>query len=225
MRRRHFLAAAVGMAIVAAGPSAMAQSDTALLLERARLVLLAMQANEKAAPNVRAYIQGARAVLIVPNQLKLGFILGGGHGRGVLLAHDAASGSWSEPAIFDLYSGSIGLQFGGQSSDAIYTIMNQAALDKLLAASSFKMGGDASVALGEGAGIGAATTSNFGEDIYVFTTTHGLFGGFSLDGTMVVPMPSWNEALYGRPVTPQEIVQGTVANPASQPLRDALANF
>ena len=224
MRRRHFLAAAVGLAFVAAGAPARAESDTGLLLERARLVLLAMQANEKAAPNVRAYIQGARGVLIVPNQLKLGFILGGGHGRGVLLARDAA-GSWSEPAVFDLYSGSVGLQFGGQSSDAIYTIMNQAALDKLLAASSFKMGGDASVALGQGAGVGAATTSNFGEDIYAFTTTHGLFGGFSLDGTMVVPMPGWNEALYGRAVTPQEIVQGAVANPASQPLRDVLANF
>ena len=227
MHRRGFLAAASGLAAMAAyTPAKAGEGDAEILVERARIALLEMKNNNKVLPTVSLYVQNAFGVLIVPDQIKLGFIFGGSHGRGVLLTRDTTSGAWSEPAIYDLYGGSVGLQIGGQSSDVVYTIMNKGALDKLLNSTSFKMGADASAAIGPaGAGIGAGTTPNFGEDIYLFAINQGLFGGLSIDGTMTVPMPAWNKALYGRPITVQEIMQGAGANPISEPLKQVLNQF
>ena len=136
---------------------------------------------------MRVYVQNAYGVLIIPDLLKGGFFVGVEHGTGVLLARDPQSGDWSEPAFFDLWGGSFGLQFGGQTSDAIFTLMNPGAVQKLLT-SRFQIGADASVAVGElGAGVGAGTTVQFGEDIYAFARNMGLFGGLALDGTYVKP--------------------------------------
>ena len=65
--------------------------------------------------------------------------------------------------------------------------MNPGAVQKLLT-SRFQLGADASVAVGElGAGVGAGTTVQFGEDVYAFARNMGLFGGLALDGTYVKP--------------------------------------
>ena len=226
MRRRGFLAATSVLAATAALPVRAAEGDAEILVEKARISLLEMRNNKDVLPTVSLYVQNAYGVLVVPNQIKLGFILGGSHGRGLLLTRDTTTGAWSEPAVYDLYGGSVGLQIGGQSSDVVYTIMNKGALDKLISSTSFKMGADASAALGPaGAGIGAGTTPNFGEDIYLFAINAGLFGGLSIDGTVTVPLPAWNKALYGRDVTVQEIMQGTVVNPISEPLKQVLNQF
>ena len=81
------------------------------------------------------------------------------------------------------------------------------AVDKLIT-DKVKFGGDMEIALGRiGAGVGAGTTTGFGEDVYVFSKGKGLFGGVALDGTVVAPKHDWNEAYYGRPVNPMEIVR------------------
>ena len=155
---------------------------------------------------MRVYVQNAYGVLIIPDLLKGGFFIGVEHGTGVLLARDPQSGDWSQPAFFDLWGGSFGLQFGGQTSDAIFTLMNPGAVQKLLT-SPFQMGADASVAVGElGAGVGAGTTVQFGEDVYAFARNMGLYGGLALDGTYVMPRDDWNQAFYGQPLTAEQIV-------------------
>jgi lipid-binding SYLF domain-containing protein len=105
--------------------------------------------------------------------------------------------------------------------------MNAGAIDKLLSA-RFKLGADASGALGPvGSGIGAGTTVRFGEDVYLFSRNKGLFGGLSIDGTVVVPKQDWNSIYYGRPMTPTQIVkERVVANqPGTAELRNTLARF
>jgi lipid-binding SYLF domain-containing protein len=227
MRRRGLLAAASALPLLCAGrPALAAANDAEILVERTRVALLEFQNDREILPSVSLYVQNAYGVLIVPNQVKLGFILGGSAGRGLLLARDTATGVWSDPAVYGIYGASVGLQLGGQASDAIYTIMNKPALDRLVASTSFKMGADASGALGPiGAGVGAGTTPNFGEDIYLFALNAGLFGGFAVDGTVTVPMPSWNKSLYGRDVAVSEILQGSVMNPATEPLKQVLSQF
>jgi lipid-binding SYLF domain-containing protein len=106
-----------------------------------------------------------------------------------------------------LYGGSLGIQFGGSMSDRVFTIMNEGAVDKLLA-HKVQFGADMGIALGRiGAGVGAGTTTQFGEDVYVFSKSKGLFGGVALDGTVVAPKHDWNESFYGRPVDPAKIVR------------------
>ncbi len=111
--------------------------------------------------------------------------------------------------------------------DAVFTLMNQGAIDKLLSA-RFKIGADASGALGPiGSGVGAATTVHFGEDVYVFSRNKGLFGGLSLDGTVIVPKTEWNAAYYGRPASPDQIVKqrAVASQEGSAELRNVLARF
>jgi lipid-binding SYLF domain-containing protein len=125
-----------------------------------------------------------------------------------------------------LIGGSLGLQIGGKASDMIVTIMNEAAVGKIVT-SQFKLGTDASIAAGPlGAGVGAATTTQFGEDLYTFQRGRGLFGGLALDGAGILARDEWNRAYYGQPVTPLQIVrERTVTNAGALPLKEALGRF
>jgi lipid-binding SYLF domain-containing protein len=221
-RRRLLLAAALG--VLATAP-ARAEGEQQRLVDRARIVVEEFLAD----PNfqrMRVYVQNAYAVIVVPDLLKGGFFLGAEYGQGVLLARDIRTGAWSDPVFLDLYGGSIGLQFGGKASDVVITVMNQGALDKILT-SNFKIGTDASVAAGPvGAGVGAATTVQFGEDLYVFSRGKGLYGGLSVEGTAILIKSDWNERYYGQKVTAAAILkERSVTNTGSTGLREALARF
>jgi SH3 domain-containing YSC84-like protein 1 len=176
------------------------------VVERARLALDSFL-DDPIFEEMRVYVQNAYAVLVVPEMLKGGFIFGAEYGIGVLLVRDSQTGAWGQPAFYSVYGGSFGLQIGGQTSDVVFTIMNQRAVEQLTA-HGVKLGADAGMAAGRlGVSVGAATTTHFGEDIYVFAKNKGLFGGFWLDGTYIHPKDDWNAAFYGRPVDASEIVR------------------
>jgi lipid-binding SYLF domain-containing protein len=209
-----------------AGQPAQAQSEQQQLVERSRLVLDAFLSDPQF-ESIRVYVQNAYAVLIIPQMLKGGFLLGANYGTGILLARDPQSGAWGEPAFYGMGGGSIGLQIGLQSSDMIFTIMNEGALDKLLA-HGLKFGADAGVAAGPlGVAVGTGSTLHFGEDVYAWGMSKGLFGGFWLDGSLVLPKNGWNEAYYGRPIQPEEIVRqrSVVASAEVAALHEALMRF
>jgi len=176
------------------------------VVERARLALDSFLDD----PNfeyMRVYVQNAYGVLVVPEAIKGGFIFGAEYGVGVLLVRDAQSGQWGQPAFYSVYGGSVGFQIGGSMSDMVFTIMNEGAVDKLIS-DKVKFGGDMELAVGRiGAGVGAGTTTQFGEDVYVFSKSKGLYAGAALDGTVVAPKHDWNESYYGRPVDPMKIVR------------------
>ena len=105
--------------------------------------------------------------------------------------------------------------------------MNPGAVQKLLS-SRFQLGADASVAVGElGAGVGAGTTVQFGEDVYAFARNMGLYGGLALDGTYAMPRDTWNQAFYGQPLTAEQIVIKRTAPEVlgTQSLRESLSRF
>ena len=175
------------------------------LLEQSRLILDDFL-DDSQYQNMRVYVQNAYAILVVPDLLKGGFVAGAQHGTAVMLVRNPTTGGWGQPAFYDLYGGSLGLQFGVQSADVVLTIMNKGAVQRLVG-TGVKLGADASVAAGRvGATVGAATTTHFGEDLYVFAKSHGLFGGFSIDGSYMAPKNDWNQAYYGRPVKPWEVL-------------------
>ncbi len=213
--------------IAVMGSAAEAQTDgQQRVVERARLALDSFldDPNFKQMP---VYVQNAYAVLIVPELLKGGFFFGAEYGIGILLVRDPQTGTWGPPAFYSLYGGSVGLQFGGQTSDVVFTIMNQGAVDKLLD-HGIKLGADAGVAAGRlGVAIGAATTTHLGEDIYVFAKSQGLFGGFWLDGTYLRPNDDWNKAYYGHAVDPRQLVRQptVVASAEVDALHQSLTRF
>jgi lipid-binding SYLF domain-containing protein len=214
--------------LVLSGPvlTAAETSRQERLVEQARLVLDDFL-DDPEYERMRVYVQNAYAVMIIPDMLEGGFLIGAQHGVGVMLVRNPQTGGWGQPAFYDLFGGSLGLQFGGKSSDVVFTIMNQGAVKKLVT-SGIKLGADAEVALGRrGAGVGAATTTRFGEDLYVFAKSQGLFGGFAVDGSYLAAKDNWNRAYYGRAVRPEEVLNDytIIAGTEVSALHETLTRF
>lgn len=171
---------------------------------------------------LRPFIEQSRGVLIIPELVKGGFIVGGEGGSGVLMVR-GSDDTWSSPAFYTLAAGSIGLQIGGQVSEVVFTLMNDGAVNSMLG-DNFKLGADASVAVGPiGAGLEASTTTNFNQDIYAFSKAVGLFGGGALEGAKIFERTEWNEGYYGKGAGPKAIVfERRFSNPDADKLRASL---
>jgi lipid-binding SYLF domain-containing protein len=168
------------------------------------------------------YLKKSVGVLIVPTFIKAGLVLGGAGGQGVLLVRDEKTGEWSEPAFYTLGSGSLGLQIGVEVSEVILLIKTRKVIDSLYA-SSLKLGGDISVAAGP-AGRGAAA-KGLNADTISFALSKGVFAGISVEGAVITPKETANDAYYGTPVTPLEIIMfHKVTNPQSAQLRETLTD-
>ena len=182
-----------------------------------------MQDPNDPAPLFRAEMQNARGVLIFPNLFKGAFVFGGEGGNGVLLSRDE-TGEWSSPAFYTMASGSFGFQAGAQSSEVVLILRNQKAVEAVVY-NQGKFGGDVGVTVGTlGAGVGGATTTNFGADIVGVARSVGLYAGFSLEGAGLVRRNDLAAAYYEPGATPSQIVlERRFVNPDADPLRRALA--
>ncbi|WP_455241683.1 lipid-binding SYLF domain-containing protein [Petrachloros mirabilis] len=172
---------------------------------------------------LRDHIKDAKGIFIVPQLLKAAFFFGGEGGSGVFLVKDDKSGEWSQPAFYTMGAGSFGFQFGAQASEVVLLVMSQRGVESLLT-STFKLGGDISVAVGPvGAGVEGSTAMNLSADMLSFARAKGLFGGISLEGAVIATRDEWNRDYYGKDLRPTDIlVKRSVTNPQSADLRAAL---
>ena len=222
--RRRLLIASTTLGLLGAlGATrrAWALTDEEKLVEECRLSVESLLSDEDF-KWLGDYIHRARGVAVFPALIKGGFILGAEGGTGVLLAR-LADNSWSYPAFYFLGAASIGLQIGGQVSEVVLTIMNDASVDRILL-NNFKLGADASMAVGPvGAAAEAGTTGSFDSDIYTFGSAVGLFGGVSLEGAVLSGEPKRNKYYYGVEASSREVVrENKVSNSQADPLRKAL---
>ena len=156
-------------------------------------------------------IAKADCVIVLPNVKKGGFIVGGTGGRGPMVCRSTSTGKWSAPAMYSIGGMSAGLQAGGSSSDYVLLVMNEKGVNAILNGKTV-LGTDATAAAGPS---GAAAASVSGNDILTYKRAKGLFAGVSLGGASLEPDNDANQRLYGRSITPQEILQ---ANAVSTPL-------
>jgi lipid-binding SYLF domain-containing protein len=172
--------------------------------------------------DARRAMRNARAVLIVPSLVKGAFIFGAEGGDGVLLARTRRG--WSSPAFYSLGSGSFGFQAGIQKAQVVMIINSDRAL-RALERSKFKLGAGAGLTVVNlGAGVEGATSGNFTGDIIVWSQAEGVYGGISLNGSVVAPDDRKNRKFYGRPVGVEEILANGVSNPETNRLQRKLAN-
>ncbi len=208
------------MLLVAATPGAMAgdKEDAQGIVDKARITFGGLMADNNY-KWMREHLKDAKGVLIYPSVLKAGFILGGSGGTGVLLAREGKTGEWSNPAFYTLGSVSFGLQIGGEAAEVVVLVMSQKGMDSLLT-SKFKLGGDASVALGP---MGGGAKGDVTADFLSFAKSKGLYAGLNLDGSYIDVRENLNAAYYGKAVTPVDIIdKKTVSNKAAVPLREEL---
>jgi SH3 domain-containing YSC84-like protein 1 len=170
------------------------------------------------------YLKSAKGVLIFPQIIKAGFFIGGSGGTGILMVRNESTGVWSEPAFYTLGSVTFGLQIGGEATEVIMVATNQKGIDSLFA-SSVKLGGDVSVALGPvgGGAKGGVAVPDVTADFVSFAKSKGLYAGLNLEGSVLAVRDGLNEAYYGKAVKPVDIiVKKNVVNPGANDIREAL---
>jgi SH3 domain-containing YSC84-like protein 1 len=191
------------------------------LVEKARLTFQNFMTVDEM-EGFRDLMKSARGVFITPQILKAAFIFGASGGSGVFLAYDSTTGRWSDPAFYTMGEVSFGLQIGGQSSEIILLAMTTRGISAFMS-TSLKLGADASIAAGP-VGMGAeAATANLSADILSFSRNKGIYGGISLEGAVIATRNSMNQAFYGKPITPTDIlILHSVSNPQTAELVNAV---
>jgi lipid-binding SYLF domain-containing protein len=196
-------------------------SEPEQLIDRSRLSFQSMMKDNQY-PGLVDLASRAKAIIIVPNMIRAAFFFGGRGGNAVMLARDE-NGHWSDPAFYTIGGISWGLQFGGQSSELVITVMTDKGLSAIMNR-EVTLGGDAGLAIGElGKGVNAATGVGLKSDMYAFARSEGLFVGVSLEGSVIAPRETWNQQIYGDHVTPEAILIDRTETTSSKAVGDIVA--
>jgi SH3 domain-containing YSC84-like protein 1 len=203
--------------------TALASTEQQQLVDKAKITAETFASDPGQRENVRHSVKDAKAVFIVPQIFRGAFIFGGTGGGGILLVRDEKSGEWSQPAFYNIAAVSFGLQAGADTSELIILVKTQKGLEEFYR-SDFKLGAETGVSfgpVGESAGVGGIAG-----DLIAFGRTRGAFAGMAVNGASIAISDTSNEAYYGKPVRPTDIlIKKTVNNPASAGLRTAVANL
>jgi len=158
-------------------------------------------------------LSGAKCIVVVPNLIKGGFIVGAKHGRGVATCR--TSEGWSAPAFVSVGGGSWGLQIGVEGIDLVMLVMNDHGLQHLLS-SKFELTGESSVAAGPvGRHASAGTDWTLNTEVLTYSRSKGVFAGLSLEGAVVEQDNDSTRAIYGKHMIFRNILSGNAATPHS----------
>ncbi len=210
---------------VAVGWLGFSQSSEALspqeeLIEESRLTVLRL-VDGGDYPQLRTYIQNARGIMIIPELVRGGFVLGGEGGTGVMLLRQV-DGSWGYPTFVSVASGSVGIQIGGQISEVVLTVMTDEGVNTMLS-DEFTLGADLNAAAANyGVGIEGGTALDRNAEMYAFSYNSGLFVGGALEGTVLSNLEDWNQNYYAPGATAEAIRAGLYTNSHAEILRQTL---
>jgi SH3 domain-containing YSC84-like protein 1 len=189
-----------------------------LLVDQARITFKSFMIDKNMAW-FREHMEKAKGFLIIPELLQGAWFIGGSGGRGVLVVKDKKTGDWSQPSFYTIGSLSLGIQFGGEKSEIIMMVFTQKGLERLYS-TSFKFGGDASIAAGP---VGGGAKADVMTDFVSFVRSKGAFAGVSMEGAIVKANYDWNQAYYGKKVSPLGIAeQKLVSNPGTAELLNTI---
>ncbi|MGB3615551.1 MAG: lipid-binding SYLF domain-containing protein [Elainellaceae cyanobacterium] len=159
-------------------------------------------------------LQQSEAIIIITNLGQGGFIIGGRSGDGLMVVRQS-DGSWSNPAFLTLGGGSIGLQFGGRSSDIVMLIRDNATVADIINGGA-EFGADLSGTAGPVSGTLVDPAEVAADDILVYSRSSGLFGGVTFDGSALSFDEDRNAVFYNQAdATPEQILLSTDLTPAS----------
>ena len=134
--------------------------------------------------------------------------LAGAGGSGVVVAR-LPDGSWSPPSAFSVRSGSVGYVYGIDVYDCVCVLNTDAAV-AAYTKPEVSLGGAAELAVGPAS---ASTTEMKGakKPVWVYTKSRGLYGGVTVDGTVIKEKADTNAQFYGGKISSGQILKGDVA--------------
>jgi len=194
------------------------------VLDAARVFDEVMDIKERSIP--QELLDRAECVGIIPSMKKGGVIFAARYGKGVITCRPANGEGWTGPSTVRIEGGSFGLQAGGSAIDLVFLVMNERGVDKLLQ-SRFTLGADATAAAGPvGRSAEARTDVQMYAEILSWSRSRGLFAGVSLAGSTLRQDAGDNRRIYGKEVTPQQILRGGEPTPESvQKLAATLSKY
>lgn len=208
--------------LLAATAAVAAQREDVRAGDAVRVVQQIQSIPESAIPD--RLLDEAKAIVVVPDTIKAGFMVGGRRGLG-LMSVKSPDGTWSNPVFVKLAGASFGLQAGVQSADVILVFRSERGVDSIVNG-KITLGADAGIAAGPvGRNAAAATDGEFKAEIWSWSRARGLFAGVALDGAVLSIDNGANRTAYGEGTTPRAIFEGRAPNapsPAITGFRDAL---
>lgn len=178
LKLRHFFILFVAFMLMCSNPIA-AKADTAAKIDRD--VTVALEKLYTSTPSAKELSKVAEAILVFPNVIKGGFIIGGQYGEGAL--RDKAGNTLG---YYSTAAASYGLQAGAQSFGYAMFFMTSSTLEYLKKSSGWEIGvGPSIVIVDDGMARGLSTTTAK-EGIYAFFFSQkGLMAGLGLQGSKI----------------------------------------
>jgi lipid-binding SYLF domain-containing protein len=122
----------------------------------------------------------AKAVLVFPNLVKAGFLVGMQGGDGVLIENGQVTGVYNNTAV------SYGLQAGVQSFGEAMFLMTDAAVNYLHSSGGWSIGMGPSIVVVDAGTAKSMTTTTLQSDVYAFIFgQQGLMAGLGLQGQKI----------------------------------------
>ena len=158
----------------------LGSADTAAEIDRD--VNIALQKLYDINPTARKLSTSAKGIMVFPNIIKGGLIIGGQYGIGSLKINGATYGYYQTVAA------SYGLQIGAQTFGYAMFIMTNNGLNYLKDSQGWEVGVGPSVAVVDEGMAKTLTTTSTQEDIYVFFFNQkGLMAGLGIQGSKISP--------------------------------------
>jgi lipid-binding SYLF domain-containing protein len=151
--------------------------------------------------NVTANARG----LTIFTGFRAGMYFAGAGGSGIVIAR-LPNGTWSPPSAFSVRSGSVGLVYGIDVYDCICVLNTAEAVDVYKKA-EVNLGGAVALAAGP---LGGNVNVGDVKPIWTYTKSRGIYGGLTVDGTVIREKKDVNAGFYGREVSSGEILEGYV---------------
>lgn len=195
MKRMKFVTAIIAALVLAMSITPAFASKESRKIEDCIEVVKAIKAiPEEGIPPV--LLKNAQAMVIIPEVIKVGFVVGGRYGTGILTVRDEM-GNWSNPVFVKIAGGSLGWQIGAESTDLILVFKTRKSVDGIFRG-KFTLGVDASVAAGPvGRSAEGATDLTLKSEILSYSRSRGLFAGVALNGAALMIDDDANGSYYG----------------------------
>jgi lipid-binding SYLF domain-containing protein len=215
---RKLNAALCAIVILIPALAAAADSSQQQLVDQARATVEAFTADADMKEALRELGPQTRALFIVPDFSRWGFVVGGGGGQGLLTVREPRTGFWSQPVFYNVGSLNIGVQIGADVSEIIVVVRSDKAVEDFYSG-GFKLG--ASTGLAKGPSGKGVSVHGLDADMLAYARKKGVFGGVALGGALINIASDANRLYYKEPAAPRDIIEGKVSNPRSLDLRNA----
>ena len=140
----------------------------------------ALQALYKSTPAAKTLASTAKGILVFPNIVKAGFIVGAQYGEGELLKDGQIAG------YYNIAAASYGFQAGAQGFAYVLFFMTDSALKYLEDSAGFEIGAGPSVVVLDAGKAKNLTTTTIQDDVYAFVFRQkGLMAGVKLQGSKI----------------------------------------